>query len=201
VLPDACFIAKRGDHYIGFSDLNQLEPIPKGITHGFTGVEREYRRKGVATALKLRAISYARERGFQTIRAFNSPSQVEMIALNEKLGFRRAFCYGTVEKFVKDVAESDPAVYDSYVGEYSIDADALAKLGLSSSLTVTIKKAGNRLISESRDMQDELFAESEGTFFTDHHYARFIFAKNSSGAVTHLLYCEDGKEMRANKIG
>jgi len=199
VLPDACFIAKRGEHYIGFSDLNQLEPVPQGITQGFTGVAREHRRNGVATALKLRAISYARERGYRTIRAFNSPSQREMITLNEKLGFHRAFCYGTVEKFVKEVAHIDPAIYDSYVGEYAIDTNVLLRLGLPSNLTVTIKKAGDKLISEVRDMQDELFPESESTFFTDHHYARFIFAKDGSGAVTHLLYREEGKEIRANK--
>ncbi len=201
VLPEACFIAKRGDQYIGFTDLNHIEPIPRGIMHGFTGVAREFRRQGVATALKLRAIAYAREQGYQTIRAFNAPSQGEMMALNEKLGFRRAFCYVTVEKFVKEMAQTDPAIYDAYVGEYAPDPDALLKHGLPSHLTVTIRKAGARLISELRDMQDELFPESETAFFTDHHYARIIFAKDERGRVTHLLYCEDGMEIRANKIG
>ena len=200
VLPDACFIAKCGEQYIGFTDLNHIEPIPQGIMHGFTGVAREWRRQGVATALKLRAISYAFERGYRTIRAFNLPSQPEMMALNETLGFRRAFCYVTVEKFVKEIAQTDQATSDSYIGKYAIDADALLKLGLPSNLTITIRKAGDKLISELRDMQDELFPESEASFFTDHHYARFIFAKDERGAVTHLLYREDGKEMRANKI-
>lgn len=200
VLPDACFIAKAGSEYVGFTDLNHIEPIPRGIMHGFTGVAREHRRQGVAMALKLRAIEYAREHGYQTIRAFNVPGQNEAAALNEKLGFRRAFCYVTLEKFVKEIAKTDPAIYDSYEGVYAADAGDLRKRGLPPGLCVTIKRAGDRLISELRDMQDELFPESESEFFTDHHYARFIFAKDERGAVTHLLYREDGFEMRANKI-
>jgi len=45
-----------------------------------------------------------------------------------------------------------------------------------------------------------LFPESNDTFFTDHHYARWVFARDARGSVTHLLYCEDGKEMRADKV-
>jgi len=200
VLADACFIAKHGDEYIGFTDLNLLEPIPGGIMHGFTGVARAWRRQGVAAALKLRAIEYAREQGYQTIRAFNLLSQPEMMALNEKLGFHRAFSYVTVEKFVKEAANIDPAAYDSYVGEYAGDASALIERGLPGNLTITIKKTGDRLISELRDMQDELFPESDDAFFTDHHYARFVFGRNEGGSVTHLMYHESGKEWRANKI-
>jgi RNA polymerase sigma factor (sigma-70 family) len=199
VLADACFIAKRGDQYIGFTDLNHIEPIPGGIMHGFTGVAREHRRQGVATALKLRAIAYARQHGYRTIRAFGLPSQPEIMALNEKLGFRRAFCYVTVEKFVKQIAKTDPATFDAYVGKYVPDTDVLLKHGLPANLTITIRKAGDRLISELRDMQDELFPETESAFFTDHHYAQFVFARDESGAVTHLFYREDGREMRANK--
>jgi RNA polymerase sigma factor (sigma-70 family) len=200
VLADACFIAKHGDDYIGFTDLNHIEPIPQGIMHGFTGVAREWRRQGVATALKLQAIEYARDCGYQTIRAFSLPSQREMMALNEKLGFRRAFCYVTVEKFIKEAADIDPATYDSYVGEYAVDAVALVEYGLPPNLSVTIKKTGDRLISELRDMQDELFPESNSAFFTDHHYARFVFTRDERGLVTHLLYCENGKQLRAKKI-
>jgi len=200
VLADACFIAKHGDEFIGFTDLIHIEPIPQGIMHGFTGVAREWRRQGVATALKLQAIEYAQEHGYHTIRAFSLPSQTEMMSLNEKLGFRRAFCYVTVEKFVKETADMDSATYDSYVGEYAADAAALVEHGLPPNLTVTIKKTGGRLISELRDMQDELFPESNDAFFTDHHYARWVFTRDERGSVTHLVYCEDGKEIRADRI-
>lgn len=168
--------------------------------HGFTGVAREWRRQGVATALRHRAIEYARDHGYQTVRAFNLPCQLEIIALNEKLGFRRAFSYVAVEKFVKAVADIDPAAYDSYIGEYAGDASALIERGLPANLTITIRKTGDRLISELRDMQDELFPESDDAFFTDHHYARFVFARDERGSVTHLIYREGEKEWRASKI-
>jgi RimJ/RimL family protein N-acetyltransferase len=200
VLPDACFIAKRGDEYIGFTDLNHIEPIPHGIMHGFTGVARQFRRQGVATALKLRAIEYACQHGYQTMRAFNLPGQQAALALNEKLGFRRVFGYVTVEKFIKQVAKLDLASYDAYVGTYVPDAATLLQYGLPAHLTVTIKRTADRLISELRDMQDELFPEAEDAFFTDHHYAQFIFVRDERGVVTHLLYREEGREFRASKI-
>jgi RNA polymerase sigma factor (sigma-70 family) len=200
VLPDACFIAKLGDEYIGFTDLNHIEPIPGGIMHGFTGVARAHRRQGVATALKLRAIEYARQHGYQTVRAFNLPAHRAMLALNEKLGFRRAFAYVTVEKLLRQVMTLDPANYGAYLGTYTPDAALLRQYGLPVHLTVTIKQVGDKLFSELRDMQDELFPEAADAFFTDHHYARFVFVRDEGGVITHLLYCEDGKELRARKL-
>ncbi len=50
VLCDACFIAKHGERYVGFSDLILLEALPGGLSFGFTGVAREYRRQGIAYA-------------------------------------------------------------------------------------------------------------------------------------------------------
>ena len=200
VFPDACFIANHGDQYIGFTDLNLMEPLTGGIMQGFTGVARPYRRQGVATALKLRSIEYARRHGYRTIRAWNRPVHAAMLALNDKLGFSRAFSYVTVEKFLKAVAQVDPAIYDAYIGQYAPDPELLLKHGLPPGVTVTIKKYKGGLMSEVRDMQDELFPESETEFFTDHHYGRIEFVKDEQGKVTHLIYREPGLEVRANKL-
>src|SRR6185503_12779830 len=48
VLPDALFIAKHGDEYVGVSDVSLFEALAGGLTQGFTGVKREYRRRGLA---------------------------------------------------------------------------------------------------------------------------------------------------------
>jgi RNA polymerase sigma factor (sigma-70 family) len=200
VLPDACFIAKHLDKYVGFTDLNLLEAVAGGLTHGFTGVAREYRRQGVATALKLRTIEYAREHGYQTIRAFNRPCHAALLALNERLGFRRAFSYVTLEKCLKEVAQVDPSIYDAYVGRYWPDRTLLSKYGLPSGFAVTIKKVGDRLFSEVRDMQDELFPASETEFFIKDHYGQGTFMKDDRGQVTHLVYREAGMVMRADKL-
>jgi RNA polymerase sigma factor (sigma-70 family) len=200
VSPDACFIAKCGEEYIGFTDLNHIEPIPRGIMHGFTGVARAFRRQGVATALKVRAIKYARAHGYQTIRAFNLPAHAGALALNEKLGFQRRYCYVTVEKFIREPAAVDTRSYDDYVGRYVPDVALLAQYAVPSSFTITIRKVADRLFSEARDMQDELFPASETDFFTDHHYGQASFVREEGKGVTHLLYREGEMTLRADKI-
>src|SRR6185369_5598963 len=71
VLPKAYFIAKRGDEYVGVSDVSLFEAMPGGLTQGFTGVKRKYRRRGLATALKLHGIVYAQTHGYKIIQSFH----------------------------------------------------------------------------------------------------------------------------------
>jgi RNA polymerase sigma factor (sigma-70 family) len=105
VLPAACFIAKHGERIVGFTDLILLEPLPGGASCGFTGVARQYRRQGIATALKACAIEYARAHNYSSIRAWAHASQTAALALDLKLGFNESFCYVTVEKLLKEPAQ------------------------------------------------------------------------------------------------
>ena len=86
-LPEAFFLAKDGDRYVGISDLERLESMPDTLWTGFTGVRREYRGHGIAMCLKLRAIAYAKRRGFLWIRTGNSTLNAAMLGINMKLGF------------------------------------------------------------------------------------------------------------------
>src|SRR5258708_37259465 len=86
VLPEAYFIARHGELYAGVSDVSLFEAVPGGLTQGFTGVRREYRRHGIATTLKLRAIEYARLHDYKIIQCFNRPMQSAVLALNRKSG-------------------------------------------------------------------------------------------------------------------
>jgi hypothetical protein len=68
-MPDAYFIDKSGDDYIGLSYLRERGPDancdePRNIQQCLTGVLREYRRRGVARALKIQTVAYAKEHGF-----------------------------------------------------------------------------------------------------------------------------------------
>jgi len=90
-MPDAYFIAKQGSDYVGLSylrprnaDPNCVEPF--NVQQLLTGVLPEYRRRGIALALKVKTITYAREHGFR--RIFTNSSNPAMQALNAKLGFR-----------------------------------------------------------------------------------------------------------------
>jgi len=200
VLPDACFIAKHQGQYIGYTDLNLLEAVAGGITQGFTGVAREYRGQGVAMALKLRAIEYAREHGHQTVRAFNRPAHAALLTLNERLGFRRHFSYVTLERCLREMAKVDPRIYDAYVGRYAPEPDLLRQYGLPPDMALTLKKEGDRLIGEMKDAQDEWLPESETRFFTEFHYGQIEFFKDEQGRATHIIYREPNLEVRANKI-
>ncbi len=200
LLPDACFIAIDGDRYVGLTSLRLADEVAGSITQGFTGVLREYRRRGIATALKLRALEYARQHGYSFIRAFCHHLNHSVMALNEKLGFRQHLTHTTLEKCLREVQPIDPAVYDDYVGRYAFDAAHLEKHQLPANLTVSVKKVGARLISEIRDMQDELFPESENRFFIKMHYGEVEFIRDKQGRVTGLTYRESGKSMCAARI-
>ncbi|MBE2224121.1 MAG: GNAT family N-acetyltransferase [Anaerolineae bacterium] len=64
---------------------------------GVTTVRREYRRRGIATALKVHIIRFAQENGVQEIFTGND-SQNPMYQLNLKLGFKSQPSWVRVEK-------------------------------------------------------------------------------------------------------
>jgi len=98
MLPDAYFIAKHGNRYIGFSSLAHWEGTPERLTQEGIGVRQEYRRRSVGTALKVKTIEYARRHGYKTIAAWDYSTDTAILALNEKLGFRRHAGYVYMEK-------------------------------------------------------------------------------------------------------
>lgn len=85
-IPEACFIAVDGSEYVGMSNLFYNLALPTEINTGFTAVLRTHRRRGIATALKLRAIAYAQQQGYAAIRTGNEENN-PMLAINLMLGF------------------------------------------------------------------------------------------------------------------
>jgi mycothiol synthase len=88
-LPEAYFIAIRDGRYVGESALAAEGADPSVIYQQLTGVLRDERGKGIAMALKLRAVAYAKERGFREIRTWNASINRPMLAINEALGFTK----------------------------------------------------------------------------------------------------------------
>jgi GNAT superfamily N-acetyltransferase len=86
-LPDGYFVAVRGDEYIGLCMLN-ANKADKSLFHGITGVKREYRRLGIALAMKVRAILYARKYNHPIIKTGNEITNHPMLAINKRLGFK-----------------------------------------------------------------------------------------------------------------
>jgi mycothiol synthase len=89
-LPDGFFIAKDGERYLGESFVQRdSQPGSMVLHHKLTGVRQEGRGRGIATALKLKTIQYARAHGYNQITTWNESNNQCMLQINEKLGFRR----------------------------------------------------------------------------------------------------------------
>jgi len=86
-MPESWFMAVDQGRYVGMSQLWRIPAMPARLQTGLTGVARTHRRRGLATALKVRAISGAKEAGFESIRTDNEENN-PMYVLNVKLGFK-----------------------------------------------------------------------------------------------------------------
>jgi len=88
-LPEGSFVALAGNEVVGYSGLVPREPTPEVVEQGLTAVRREWRRRGVATALKRAVLAWAAGAGFREVVTWTQAGNEAMIALNESLGFRR----------------------------------------------------------------------------------------------------------------
>jgi len=87
--PEGFVVAVDGDRYAGLSSLFTTQGDPDTLIVGFTGVARDYRRRGLALALKLLAIDYARRAGVKTLKTWNDSRNAPMLSINRALGFVR----------------------------------------------------------------------------------------------------------------
>lgn len=89
-LPGGWFIAvdkaAAGDRYVGMSQLEKNLVDETQLNTGFTCVSRTHRRQGIAMALKVYALEFAREYGARMIRTGNEEHN-PMYQINLKLGF------------------------------------------------------------------------------------------------------------------
>lgn len=90
-VPEGSFIAVEGEQYIGMSTF--MRTSDTGLDIELTGVLREYRRRGIALALKVRGIRFAQVAGYREIRVMNDPTNTGMMAINQQLGFLRDMTY------------------------------------------------------------------------------------------------------------
>lgn len=96
--PDGWFVALDGDRFIGQSHGSiNADGDPVQFITGVTSTRRAYRRRGIATALKLHVIRFAQAHGVQEIWTTND-SHNPMYRLNLNLGFVPQPAWVRVEK-------------------------------------------------------------------------------------------------------
>lgn len=86
---DAQLVALKDDEFIGMNALFPLEAEAGSAYNGFTGVKRSYRRKGIALALKVKNLEWAKKQGLSKVKTWNDIKNQGMLAINDQLGFQR----------------------------------------------------------------------------------------------------------------
>jgi GNAT superfamily N-acetyltransferase len=85
-LADGYFVALDGDRYVGVTSVWRRQVKEGEFYTRLTGVLRSHRRRGIATALKVRAAEFAKSTGARTIVTDNEENN-PMYDLNVELGF------------------------------------------------------------------------------------------------------------------
>lgn len=181
--------------------------IPSPLDDQQTTFERVEMKKAMFAAIEklpeneriIIALFYLKEHSQSEISAF---LEVPMTTVAKRLYSARVRLRGTVTKeFKKDLMAHRPSrnrsfadkvkagIFDEYVGEYRYE--------LRPEITVTIKKEGDKLISEAVGQRNELFAEndSEHELLTKEFDGRGRVVRNKKGRITHFIYYEFGREM------
>jgi GNAT superfamily N-acetyltransferase len=86
-IPEGYFLALDGDRYVGMSSVWNRRVKKDEVYTRLTGVVRSHRRRGIATALKVRAQEFAKSTGARVVTTDNEENN-PMYDLNVVLGFR-----------------------------------------------------------------------------------------------------------------
>lgn len=85
--PASAFLALHEERIVGVAHVT-LDQEHDRFFNEFTGVVPDFRRRGIAQALKIKTILYAREVGVPEILTENDSENAPMLAVNRKLGYK-----------------------------------------------------------------------------------------------------------------
>ncbi len=86
--PEGFILAVKDDEFVGMSSHVKKEKEDALFTY-LTGVRRGVRNKGIATAMKVKAIKKAKEKGISKIKTMNETGNEGILHLNDELGFEK----------------------------------------------------------------------------------------------------------------
>ena len=95
--PAGFMLALDGERLAGVSNL-WLSQTPGRLHTGLTGVRREYRQRGLATALKVKVLGKAKALGYHAVMTWNDSSNAGMLGINWRLGFVKRPAWVDYEK-------------------------------------------------------------------------------------------------------
>ncbi len=101
--PEGTFLALDQEEIVGLTQLWKGESSADLYT-GLTAVKRKARGKGIASALKARALRFAKETKATKVFTDNDTNNVEMIAINDKLGFKKLPAWLSMKKEISNNA-------------------------------------------------------------------------------------------------
>ena len=108
LIAEGYFIAVDGERYVGLSTLYRSEAAEFLYT-GLTGVRRDWRRRGIALALKLQAIAHCRREQVPLVKTWNASTNSGMLGINEALGFVRQPAWINYALQLAEDRSDDPA--------------------------------------------------------------------------------------------
>lgn len=86
-LRDGSYIALHGGEIVGYAGMWEHANGTATGEHGLTAVRRDFRRRGIATALKQTQLAWAARSGVQELVTWTQRGNEAMQALNRKLGY------------------------------------------------------------------------------------------------------------------
>jgi mycothiol synthase len=85
--PEGSLIALAGDRIVGYSGLMRNDDDPSRAEDGLTTVGRDWRRRGLATALKRAELAWAAANGLREVSTWTQRGNEGMRRVNEQLGY------------------------------------------------------------------------------------------------------------------
>jgi GNAT superfamily N-acetyltransferase len=98
VPPDCYFIVMHDGEYVGLKELSVDMSDKTVLQGGLLGVKPEYRRRGIALALHVRANAYARDHGYRLIQSSTGAFHAPMQSLFTKLGYVHLYDWYQMER-------------------------------------------------------------------------------------------------------
>ena len=86
-LPEGSFAALADGQIVGYAGLLRWADEPTKAEHGLTVVRRDWRRRGLASALKERQIEWAAKNGVRRLVTYTQTGNESMQAVNARLGY------------------------------------------------------------------------------------------------------------------